>query len=114
MKIIIIFSSENFHFLVVKSSVYLNRHVFVMVRDADLHLRWAHMSDVAAHIKVRFLTLQHTFNAKVPLTCAPSEDADQPTLCAVGSESSIGMFLTARDTKFLYADNDDSDPHRLI
>ena len=24
------FSSENFHFLVVKFSVYLNRHVFVM------------------------------------------------------------------------------------
>ena len=24
------FSSENFHFLVVKISVYLNRHVFVM------------------------------------------------------------------------------------
>ena len=27
-----IFSSENFHFLVVKFSVYLNRHVYVMVR----------------------------------------------------------------------------------
>ena len=26
-----IFLSENFHFLVIKFSVYLNRHVFVMV-----------------------------------------------------------------------------------
>ena len=30
MKNIGFFSSENFHFLVVKFSVYLNRHVFVM------------------------------------------------------------------------------------
>ena len=30
MKNIRIFLSENFHFLVVKFSVYLNRHVFVM------------------------------------------------------------------------------------
>ena len=27
------FSSENFHFLVVKFSVYLNRHVFVMATN---------------------------------------------------------------------------------
>ena len=26
------FSSENFHFLVVKFPVYLNRHVFIMIR----------------------------------------------------------------------------------
>ena len=32
MKNIRIFLSENFHFLVVKFSVYLNRHVFVMCR----------------------------------------------------------------------------------
>ena len=32
MKNINIFLSENFHFLVVKFSVYLNRHVFVMGR----------------------------------------------------------------------------------
>ena len=32
MKNIRVFSSENFHFLVVKFSVYLNRCVFVMVR----------------------------------------------------------------------------------
>ena len=31
-----IFSSENFHFLVVKFSIYLNRRVFVMVR-VNLH-----------------------------------------------------------------------------
>ena len=31
MKNIRIFLSENFHFLVVKVSVYLNRHVFVML-----------------------------------------------------------------------------------
>ena len=31
MKNIRIFLSENFHFLVVKFSVYLNRHVFVMI-----------------------------------------------------------------------------------
>ena len=30
MKNIRVFLSENFHFLVVKFSVYLNRHVFVM------------------------------------------------------------------------------------
>ena len=30
MKNISVFLSENFHFLVVKFSVYLNRHVFVM------------------------------------------------------------------------------------
>ena len=30
MKNIRFFLSENFHFLVVKNSVYLNRHVFVM------------------------------------------------------------------------------------
>ena len=30
MKNIIIFLSENFHFFVVKFSLYLNRHVFVM------------------------------------------------------------------------------------
>ena len=27
------FSSENFHFVVVKFSVYLNRHIFVMIRN---------------------------------------------------------------------------------
>ena len=32
MKNIRIFLSENFHFLVVKFSVYLNRRVFVMIR----------------------------------------------------------------------------------
>ena len=31
MKNIRFFLSENFHFLVVKFSVYLNRHVFVMI-----------------------------------------------------------------------------------
>ena len=31
MKHIRVFLAENFHFLVVKFSVYLNRHVFVMV-----------------------------------------------------------------------------------
>ena len=49
--------SENFHFFVVKFSVYLNRHVFVMAghtvgrqgskassgRQDDLTLRWAYM-----------------------------------------------------------------------
>ena len=35
------FLSENFQFLVVKFSIYLNRHVFVM--RADLSLCWAHM-----------------------------------------------------------------------
>ena len=34
MKNIRIFLSENFHFLVLKFSVYLNRHVFVM----NIHL----------------------------------------------------------------------------
>ena len=29
------FLSENFHFLVVKFSIYLNRHVFVMVSSAE-------------------------------------------------------------------------------
>ena len=33
MKNIRFFLSENFHFLVVKFSVYLNRHVFVMLSD---------------------------------------------------------------------------------
>ena len=33
MKNITIFFSENFYFFVVKSSVYLNRHVFVMIGE---------------------------------------------------------------------------------
>ena len=37
MKNIRIFLSENFHFLVLKFSVYLNRHVFVMLKMAGLH-----------------------------------------------------------------------------
>ena len=36
MKNIRFFLSENFHFLVVKFSVYLNRHVFVMLSHASL------------------------------------------------------------------------------
>ena len=34
MKNIRIFLSENFHFLVVKISVYLNRYVFVMLSES--------------------------------------------------------------------------------
>ena len=34
------FLSENFHFLVVKISVYLNRHVFVMTSDVLLYVVW--------------------------------------------------------------------------
>ena len=37
MKIISEFLSENFQFLVVKSSVYLNRRVFVMLLDGSLY-----------------------------------------------------------------------------
>ena len=37
MKNIRIFLSENVHFLVVKFSVYLNRHVFVMTCCAQLN-----------------------------------------------------------------------------
>ena len=33
-----------FEFLEVKSSIYLNRHVFVMA-PADLNLRWTHMPE---------------------------------------------------------------------
>ena len=48
------FLSENFHFLEVKFSLYLNRRVFVMAQT-DLCLRWAHMSEgtfphVAPHV----------------------------------------------------------------
>ena len=35
IKIIRTFLSENFHFLVVKFSVYLNRHVFVILLSTD-------------------------------------------------------------------------------
>ena len=31
-----VFSAENFHFFVVKFSVYLNRHVFVMYKNVRL------------------------------------------------------------------------------
>ena len=56
----IFFLSENFLFLVVKFSMYLKRHVFVMWSDcaytqADLNLRWARItqgtcSHFAAHL----------------------------------------------------------------
>ena len=36
MKNIRIYLSENFHFLVVKFSVYLNRHVFVMMLSVTI------------------------------------------------------------------------------
>ena len=49
MKYIRNFFSENFQlFLVVKVSVHLNRHVFVMdyaEEQADLNLRWSHKSN---------------------------------------------------------------------
>ena len=32
-----IFLSENFHFLVVKFSVYLNRHVFIMIKVSNMY-----------------------------------------------------------------------------
>ena len=42
------FLSENFHFLVVKFSIYLSRHVFVMrtigqFAQSDQTLHWAHV-----------------------------------------------------------------------
>ena len=47
MKNIRVFLSENFHFLVVNFSVFLNRHVFVMVED--------HPKDRAYMISIPFL-----------------------------------------------------------
>ena len=35
----IIFSPENFHFLVGKPSVYLNRRIFVMLLSGEGHIR---------------------------------------------------------------------------
>ena len=40
MKNIGIFLSENFHFLEVKFSVYLNRHVFVMLRPVTISIQY--------------------------------------------------------------------------
>ena len=41
MKNIRIILSENFHFLVVKFSIYMNRHVFVMVCEETDNYNWA-------------------------------------------------------------------------
>ena len=42
-------------------------------------------------------------------TCAPSEDSDQPALCAGWSESLLGAFLMTNVTNFLQTDDEDSD-----
>ena len=44
------FLSENFHFLVVKFSVYLNRRVFVMLSPRWEHLSESTLSHVDAHL----------------------------------------------------------------
>ena len=54
MKNIGVFLSENFHFLEVKFSVYLNRHVFVMIRTllpsvAELYLLSVNCPQIIYH-----------------------------------------------------------------
>ena len=43
------------------------------------------------------------------LTCAPSEDSDQPGFRPVWSESSLCAQWVAKDPSFLHADSEDSD-----
>ena len=43
------------------------------------------------------------------MTCALSEDSDQPGLCPVWSESSLGTQWVPKDPGFLHADSEDSD-----
>ena len=45
----IFFLSENFHFLVVKFSIYLNRHVFVIVRNRQFRARIGLISHLRTH-----------------------------------------------------------------
>ena len=55
------FSSENFHFLVVRFSVYLNRHVFVM-QSLTLNTYWTNSAN--DNLKMFFLVFQETICMK--------------------------------------------------
>ena len=54
------FLSENFHFLVVKFSVYLNRHVFVMGHYAELCIFVA--ENIPMQIDNFFIVFQFSFD----------------------------------------------------
>ena len=73
MKNIRIFLPENFHFLVVKFSIYLNRHVFVM--DLPLmilvlyvyQISWLNGLDRTAIMTTRTCIYSRTSMARTPL-----------------------------------------------
>ena len=85
MKNIRIFKSENFHFLVLKFSIYLNSRVFVM-RDVRKRI-FGYLFGYVCLKKIQ-ISLRNR---------------------AIRSESSLGAFCEANDAKFLHADNKDSD-----
>ena len=89
MKNIRIFLSENFSFLGVKLSMYLNRRVFVMNAHADWSLHYAHISEgtfshaAAEKLTVHFIILlSHNNKQVLPIQREKGQKCQMRTLKA--------------------------------
>ena len=73
------FFSENFPFLVVNFSIYLNRRVFVMIcHEPYLHIYIKIFEYFPYHISLNIRTRVFAKATKRTFAYAPSEDSDQP------------------------------------
>ena len=119
------FLSENFHFLVVKFSVYLNRHVFVMhSKGQRTVLPWIPVptcngerqqeQESSAKRLRETLTFERYpgvvwVNKFYSLKCPLNRWAATSEICirAVWSESLLGAVWPAKDANFLHSDKED-------